>query len=393
MVGSNWKGWQPAAAGLMATLLGVGLGRFAYTPLLPAMVAEGWLSATQAALLGAFNLAGYLLGALAAAGLGRRFGAAAVLRAALGLIVLSLGACGWNGGMVWLGCWRFLAGVTGAVLMILPAPLLMARVPADSRPMLAGLVFSGMGFGIILAGAVLPLLAAGGVALAWALLGLLGAGLAALSWRQWQPAPLATPHAVAGATTGGRGLAPVLLFALAYGADGMGFVPHTLFLSDFVARGLGWGLKAGGFYWTILGLGAVLGPLLAARVARRTGFPLALTGALLVKAAAVGLPLLTTSPAALALSAFLVGALTPGSVALASGVAGLLAGPAGHTALWGRMTLLFALFQAAGGYGMTALFATTGAYLPLFALGAAVLLLAGGLALAGLILLQRKECA
>ncbi|WP_173012588.1 YbfB/YjiJ family MFS transporter [Niveispirillum sp. SYP-B3756] len=390
MVGSNWKGWRLAGAGLTATLLGVGLGRFAYTPLLPAMVAEGWLSSTQAALLGAFNLAGYLLGALVAAGLGRRFGAAPVLRVALGLIVLSLGACGWNGGMVWLGCWRFLAGVTGAVLMILPAPLLMARVPADRRPMLAGLVFSGMGFGIILAGAVLPLLAAGGVALAWAVLGLLGVGLAALSWGQWQPAPLAAPHAVAGATTG-RGMAPLLLFALAYGADGMGFVPHTLFLSDFVARGLGWGLKAGGFYWTILGLGAVLGPLLAARVARTTGFPLALTGALLVKAGAVGLPLLTATPAALALSAFLVGALTPGSVALASGVAGLLAGPAGHTALWGRMTLLFALFQAVGGYGMTALFATTGAYLPLFALGAAVLLLAGGMALAGLVLLQRKE--
>lgn len=392
MDGTGWKGWLPALAGLAATLLGVGLGRFAYTPLLPAMVVEGWLSGTQAALLGAFNLAGYLLGALVAAGLGRRWGVVPVLRAALVLTALSLGACAWNGGMVWLGCWRFLAGVTGAVLMILPAPLLMARVSAESRPLVAGLVFSGLGFGIILAGSVLPLLAAGGVALAWLGLGLVGAVLAALSWGQWRPVPLAASHGVAGPGAGG-GLAPLLLFALAYGADGMGFVPHTLFLSDFVARGLGWGLKAGGFYWTILGLGAVLGPLLAARVVRHTGFPLALTGALLVKAGAVGLPLLTTSPAALALSAFLVGALTPGCVALASGVAGLLAGPAGHTALWGRMTLLFALFQAAGGYGMTALFAATGAYLPLFALGAGVLALAGLMALAGLILLQRKECA
>lgn len=388
MVGLGWKAWVPVLAGLAATLLGVGLGRFVYTPLLPALVAEGWLSGPQAALLGAFNLAGYLLGALIAAGLGRRWGSVPVLRAALLLTALSLGACTWNGGMIWLGFWRFLAGVTGAALMILPAPLLMARVPVQNRPMVAGLVFSGLGFGIILAGSVLPLLAGGGVALAWAVLGLVGVMLAALSWAQWQPAPLAAPHPVAGT---GRGLAPLLLFALAYGADGMGFVPHTLFLSDFVARGLGWGLKAGGLYWTILGVGAVLGPLLAARVARHVGFPRALTGALLVKAGAVGLPLLTTAPAALALSAFLVGALTPGCVALASGVAGLLAGPSGHTALWGRMTLLFALFQAAGGYGMTALFASTGAYLPLFALGAGVLAAGGGLALVGLVLLQRRE--
>lgn len=390
MNGTGWKGWLPALAGLAATLLGVGLGRFAYTPLLPALVAEGWLSGPQAALLGAFNLAGYLLGALLAAGMGRRWGAVLVLRTALVLTALSLAACAWNGGLVWLGCWRFLAGVTGAVLMILPAPLLMARVPAESRPLMAGLVFSGLGFGIILSGSVLPLLVGGGVTLAWAGLGLVGAVLVGLSWGQWRPAPLAAPHGVDGPRQGGR-MAPLLLFALAYGADGMGFVPHTLFLSDFVARGLGWGLKAGGLYWTILGLGAVLGPLLAARVARTTGFPVALTGALLVKAGAVGLPLLTTAPAALALSAFLVGALTPGCVALASGVAGQLAGPAGHTALWGRMTLLFALFQAAGGYGMAALFAATHAYLPLFALGAAVLALGGGLALTALVLLQRKD--
>jgi MFS family permease len=390
MNGTGWKGWLPALAGLAATLLGVGLGRFAYTPLLPALVAEGWLSGPQAALLGAFNLAGYLLGALLAAGMGRRWGAVPVLRTALVLTALSLAACAWNGGLVWLGCWRFLAGVTGAVLMILPAPLLMARVPAESRPLMAGLVFSGLGFGIILSGSVLPLLVGGGVTLAWAGLGLVGAALAGLSWGQWRPAPLAAPHGVGGPRQGRR-MAPLLLFALAYGADGMGFVPHTLFLSDFVARGLGWGLKAGGLYWTILGLGAVLGPLLAARVARTTGSPVALTGALLVKAGAVGLPLLTTAPAALALSAFLVGALTPGSVALASGVAGQLAGPAGHTALWGRMTLLFALFQAAGGYGMAALFAATHAYLPLFALGAAVLALGGGLALTALVLLQRKD--
>src|SRR5215813_13160500 len=47
-----------------ASLVGIGLARFAYTPLLPAVVDAHWFEASAAAYLGAANLAGYLVGAL-----------------------------------------------------------------------------------------------------------------------------------------------------------------------------------------------------------------------------------------------------------------------------------------------------------------------------------------
>ena len=53
-------------AALCASLVGIGLARFAYTALMPALVAEQWFVPAQAAYLGAANLAGYLVGALAA---------------------------------------------------------------------------------------------------------------------------------------------------------------------------------------------------------------------------------------------------------------------------------------------------------------------------------------
>src|SRR5690242_3783640 len=62
-------------AGLAATLVGVGLARFAYTPLLPALIAAGWFPPASAAYLGAANLAGYLAGALVARTLAARIGA------------------------------------------------------------------------------------------------------------------------------------------------------------------------------------------------------------------------------------------------------------------------------------------------------------------------------
>src|SRR5260370_41041192 len=75
--------WQFAAAGLCASLVGLGLARFAYTPLIPALIAAKWFSPADAVYLGAANLAGYLAGALVAPELGARAGPVRALRARL----------------------------------------------------------------------------------------------------------------------------------------------------------------------------------------------------------------------------------------------------------------------------------------------------------------------
>src|ERR1700738_324685 len=67
--------WLSAAAGLCASLVGLGLARFAYTPLIPALITAKWFSPAEAVYLGAANLAGYLAGALIARELGKRGGA------------------------------------------------------------------------------------------------------------------------------------------------------------------------------------------------------------------------------------------------------------------------------------------------------------------------------
>jgi hypothetical protein len=59
------SGWRATASALCAILVGIGLARFAYTPLIPALVEAGWFTPAEAAYLGAANLAGYLAGALA----------------------------------------------------------------------------------------------------------------------------------------------------------------------------------------------------------------------------------------------------------------------------------------------------------------------------------------
>lgn len=383
---SSWM--APALAGLAATLLGLGIARFAYTPMLPALVAQGWMGGDEAAYLGAANLLGYLLGALAAAPLARRWAAADVLRMAMMLTVVSLAACAWNGGLLWLTPWRVLAGATGAAMIVLAGPTVLAGLPTGLKPRAAAVVFSGIGIGVVLAGFGVPALAWAGLETVWLALAGLALGLTLLAWRRWPPVQAGAERSAAAPAA--RSL-PLLLFTAAYAGDGIGYVPHTLFLSDYVARGLGLGLEVGGAVWAAFGIGAALGALFGGWLAGRLGFRPAFALALGVKALAVALPLGTAALPALVLSAFLVGLLTPGSVTLAAGVAASLAGPADQVAAWGRMTAAFALSQVAGGYALSTLFAVLGDHRPLFAIGAACLAAATGFALAAIHLSRRPS--
>jgi len=377
-----------ALAGFCALLLGHGFGRFAYTPILPALVTEGWLDAPGAAIIGAANLAGYLVGALAAPWLAGSGPPAPRLRLAMVLTVLSLAACTRDLGFWWLFAWRALAGVTGGVLIVVGAPLVLGATPARLRGIVSGAVFSGIGLGVVFAGTVVAALAEAGAAAAWTALAAGGAALTLAAWRLWPapaPRPAPDPAAAPGASATAPGVprARLLLIALGYASDGVGFVPHTLFLSDYVARGLERGVAAGAQAWVVFGIGAAVGPLLVGAVAGRTGFRAAFAGAIAVKALLVALPLASSHPLAIGVSAFAVGALTPGMAALGSGVSAEVAGPRAYAGAWRWMTVAFAAAQAAGAYGMSALFGATGSHAPLFALGAGLLALGAAAALAG----------
>jgi len=376
------------ASGLCALLVGIGLARFAYTPLIPALIAAEWFSAAQAAYLGAANLAGYLVGALAARRLAARVPAAHALR---GMMLLATGAffaCATPMSFLWFFLWRFLAGLAGGTLMVLAPATVLPHVPPARRGLAGGLILTGVGLGIAASGTLVPLLLRAGLVAAWCGLGALALALTALAWRGWPAgapvAPAAPSRAGAvGGRGGGTGLILAVLF-VEYGINASGLVPHMVFLVDFVARDLGHGLATGAAYWVVFGVGALLGPAAAGAVGDRVGFGPALRLSLLVQAAAVAVLALTATPAALAVSSFVIGAFVPGCSTLVLGrVRELLPDDAAaQTAAWSRATIAFALGLAAAAYGFSFVFERAGGYALLYALGGAVLLVAFTLDLA-----------
>ena len=369
---------RATVAALCANLVGIGLARFGYTPLIPALIAAGWFRPSAAVYLGAANLAGYLAGALGARWIGARTGAAIALRLAMLLTAAGLFACAFPLGFGWFFVWRFLSGGTGGVLMALAAPAVMPIVRAERRGVAGGAIFTGVGLGIAASGTLVPALIEWGLPETWLGLAALALALTLLAWNSW---PAAAPNLALTAQRRPTGAPARALRALylEYALNAVGLVPHMVFLVDFVARGLGRGLHAGAQYWVLFGAGAVIGPLLGGHVGDRIGFRAALRLAFVVQAMCVALPLITASGPALAISSFVVGAFVPGTVAITLGrTRELIPGdPAAQAAAWGFCTTAFAIGQAVAGYAFSYLFAQSeNGYPILFALAAAALVLA-----------------
>lgn len=368
-----------AFAGLAATLVGNGLGRFAYTPLNPALIAAGWFSLDSIVYFAAANLAGYFVGALLARRISILVGTVVAMRAAMVLTTVGLGACAWPLGTAWYFWWRLLAGATGGILMVLAAPVVLAETPPALRGRASGIVFTGVGLGMAMSGTIVPALAREGLTTVWLTL----AGTAGLMtiylWYAVPSQPVRTSTSTAEMP---RLPLPVALLIIAYGFDALGFIPHTVFWVDYIARGLGDGLAAGGSYWIVFGISAAVGPYLMGVLADRVGFGMAYILAMSAKAVGVMLPLLSTTPTMLAISSITVGALVSGTTTLCSGWTAEQAGVVHHRQVWGWMTSAFALTQAAGGWGFSFLFTETGSYPLLFVVGASTLMVGAAFAFA-----------
>src|SRR4051794_21809624 len=365
-------------AALCANLVGIGIARFGYTPLLPTVIAAGWFSPSTAAYLGAVNLAGYLAGALGARALAARFGAVATVQAAMLLTAASLFACAVPVSFAWFFSWRFLSGGTGGVLMALAAPTVVAAIPPARQGIAGGTIFTGVGLGIAASGTLVPLLIWWGLVETWIGLGTITLVLTAISWNGWPAASASRPTSMP-VRQASKSTAALRALYLEYALNAVGLVPHMVFLVDYVARDLGRGIQSGAFCWIVFGVGAVIGPMVAGYAGDRIGFRAALRSAFLIQAAAVAVPLLTTSGGGLFLSSFVVGAFVPGIVAITLGRTRELIpdDPLRQAAVWGYCTTAFAIGQAAAGYAFSYVFSQAeNPYSILFAAASATLILA-----------------
>lgn len=349
MTPTTARGWWTAAGLTAVPAAANGLGRFAYGLVLPGMQrALGW-STLQAGLVGAANLAGYLLGALLADRLLVRLGEFRATLGALIAVTLSLAAAAISDNLSVLLVVRFGTGVAAAVAFIGGAVAIMGladRQPRGRGDRMLGLYFAGPGVGIVVSAVVITAPAgANRWRLAWLLLSVTCAVCLLASIPALRRAPAAPPRrAPHRRSWDRRRVAPTVI---AYGIFGAGYIAFMTFAVAYLRATRHASTRTVTAFWLVLGAaGVVIGVALIGRVATaRGGRGLALLTA--ITAVASALPTVSGSIAVALLAAALFGCFFSISTAATAVIRQQLPEPQWPPAIAG-LTAIFGLGQCAG---------------------------------------------
>lgn len=368
----------PAMTGFAALLIGNGIGRLGYPPLIPALISKHWFTVAEADYLGASNLTGYIIGSASASFINRYIPTVNLVKAALITVALTFAACAIPFGFPFYFCLRFLAGLMGGVIMVVTPATIMKTIPDAVKGTVSGIIFSGVGIGVALMGTLVPYMIAFGLPVTWLFYAALSITLIAVFWKGWPNG--SNSKNIVEDTTGRESTAgiwnhTIILLLISYGCNAIGFVPHTVFWVDFIARGLHLGINTGMHFWILLGLSAAAGPVITGFMADKIGFAKSIRISLLIKAIGVLMPVFTTALWSLAISSIFVGSLALGIASLTAGRITELVLPNLQKRVWSYMTITFSITHAATAYLLSYLFSRTGSYYFLFEIGAIMLII------------------
>lgn len=338
--------WAIGAAGLLSLAVAMGIGRFAFTPLLPLMVQAGQVDVAGGGWLAAANYAGYLLGSLTAARASRSAPRLAVV--ALLATALLTAAMAVQGPAGWWPALRLLAGVASAWAFVATSVWCLTALARQGPGAWSSLFYAGVGAGIALAGLYCLVGAAAGTTPGslWLQLGAVALLLVVpVLWVLARLAPLPA------AARGGRTPAPALPpgsrgLVWSYALFGFGYILPATFL-PVMARSVVEDARLFGLAWPAFGLTGALSAVVAAALLRRVSRLQVWAASHALMGIGVLLPSLWRNGWTIALSALLVGGTF--MVATLAGVQEIrVRAPGDATALVSRMTSAFAVGQIAG---------------------------------------------
>ena len=293
---------QAALIGMAGLATAMGIGRFAFTPMLPLMQLHNLVSLRQGSYLASANYVGYLLGALLLFAFNplparaAKFGLAAVAASTPAMAFTSSFSA-------WLVL-RLIAGVASAFVLVGVSGWALAVLAAHDRPGWTGWVFAGVGAGILFAGAAV--LAVGATDLApavgWIVLGAAAccvALVAALLIENMVPSMAADMARRGLDASAGR-------LIICYGSFGFGYIIPATFLPA-AARSMISDPTVFGWIWPIFGIAAASSTVLTASILRNLQPRRAWAYGQLIMAFGVALPAMQTNLFSIVVSAICVG--------------------------------------------------------------------------------------
>ena len=256
-----------AFAGMAALAVAMGIGRFAFTPLLPLMQGDAGLSVAAGGYLASANYLGYFVGSLLATRWHVRDDIA-VLGSMLiiGIVTIAMGFTG--NYPLWLGL-RLIAGIANAWIAIFAFSWCLDRLAVLQQPLLNSMIFAGVGAGTMVVGALCVLFTAWALSSPqiWMALGVLALVLTAALWRTYRGGG-DVPHVPVRPRGGGAlWTREAVLLVFCFGVSGFGYIIPATFLPA-MAKAVINDPAVFGWAWPVFGAAAMLSTLGAATLLR-----------------------------------------------------------------------------------------------------------------------------
>ncbi len=312
-------------AGIFAVIIGLGVSRFAFTSLLPAML-EDYLTITFAGILASLNFAGYLSGSILSIFIKDinqkvilfRVG---IFLAIISTVVLSIS----TNDTVWVIA-RIIAGFAGAMAFVVGSAIVMMKLKLESKTKAMGIHFSGIGFSILTTDLISRYILSNGGTWenSWLVLSIFAIVLSFYSMYilsfDKKVNQNVTQHKI-----DAKIFTPfVIILIMAYFAEGVGFVVQATFLPDIINNLPG--LEGyGNLTWTLVGLAGIPSCIIWMRLAHRYGSVNIIIIALFLQTIGILIPTFSNNLYLNFLSGIFYGGTFVGLVALFMNLGGQLA--------------------------------------------------------------------
>ncbi len=272
--------------GMLGMALAMGIGRFAFTPILPLMQRDLGMSNATAGWIAGLNYLGYLAGAIGCSLLPQLLRSRLLTGGALFASIATTLLMGATVSVPGWGVLRLAGGFASAILFIVISAEVADALTRRGHFHWTGALYGGVGFGIALSGSFVPVLDAFGQwRAAWGGMGLLAVLLAfvGIVLGRRQDMIQAVPAEAAAKDGVMRAVWPL---ATSYFFEGLGYVVTATFLVAIIAATPALAPFAP-YSWVAVGVAAIPSTILWPQLARRCGARTALLLAYGLQAAGI----------------------------------------------------------------------------------------------------------
>jgi predicted MFS family arabinose efflux permease len=334
--------------GIFSLMIAMGIGRFAYTPILPLMQHALSFSDVMAGYLASSNYSGYLVGAILAGVLPLKKHKTFYLRISLVSSVLTTLSMGLSHSYILMLGFRFISGVASAFIFVLASSIVLDKLAFTGKTNWSGLFYAGVGFGIFFSTLFIPdlnhLFEWEGV---WIGLAIVSAILTIFVWLWLKDSKniiMKKDAQVVIAQVPPLKWLPWLI--IAYGLEGLGYIVTGTFIVSFAEKSATFS-RDPAFVWMVVGLGAIPSCIVWSTLAKKWGFVKSLVFSMTLQALGIALPVLWLSQTSLIISALVFGATFMGITTLATTLARQM-NPQNSSRIIGYLTAIYAVGQMIG---------------------------------------------